>query len=183
MNTSDSAKVKPFVVTLKNGRKMTIRLLEPTDGEGFVEFYAAISPEDSRYYFSAADRTREKALARVAQADRATEVCLVIDGGDGRIYGEAWFRWNDEENAKSVFGICISRELQGLGVGKSIMNYLMELATDYGPELMAIEVQKENNRALKLYMKLGFKIIREQLRPARTDCEELPEYYMERKTR
>ncbi|MHC4885502.1 MAG: GNAT family N-acetyltransferase [Planctomycetota bacterium] len=183
MDPKKAAVFTPFETELKNGRTLTVRLLEACDAEPFVEFYGAIPAEDNRYYIGADGCTPEKARARADRAESPVEVCLVLDGGDGRIYGEAWYSWKDEENAKSTFGICISRELQGQGAGKGIMSALMDLSAKVGPEIMTLTVQKENERAADLYQKLGFKIIKEQIRPARKDCPELPEYYMERQTR
>ena len=52
---------------------------------------------------------------------------------------------------------------------------LKEIAVTVGPPLMTLTVQKKNPKAVELYTRMGFRIIREQLRPADNE----PEYYME----
>jgi ribosomal protein S18 acetylase RimI-like enzyme len=52
---------------------------------------------------------------------------------------------------------------------------LLEAARIHGPPVMSLTVQKANKRAVALYRKTGFRIVREQQRA--TDGE--PEYCME----
>jgi ribosomal protein S18 acetylase RimI-like enzyme len=59
------------------------------------------------------------------------------------------------------------------------MERLMKIAHDIGPNIMSLTVQKSNARAVILYQKMGFQIIREQLRGGDNE----PEYYMERTVR
>lgn len=183
MKTADRARATPLPITLRDGREMVIRALDAGDAEAFVAFYSAIPVDDNRYYIGPEGCTPEKARERAARADSPTEVALVIDGQNGQVYGEAWYSWKDEPRAKSTFGICISRAVQGVGAGKALMDRLMALAAEVGPPVMTLTVQKENARAVALYQKMGFAIVREQMRPARQDCPELPEYYMEKSLR
>ncbi len=183
MRDIDRSWASPVRVTLRDGRDMIVRLLDSADGEAMGEFYASIPVEDNRYYIGPTGTTADNARLRAAGADNALEVALVLEGRDGKIYGEAWYRWEAPEAAKSMFGICISRQCQNCGAGRAIMTRLLEVARCCGPAIMTLTVQKENVRAVALYMRMGFAIIREQLRPARPDCPPLPEYYMELQTR
>ncbi|MCE5277099.1 MAG: GNAT family N-acetyltransferase [Planctomycetaceae bacterium] len=183
MNVADRDLAAPVRVTLRDGREMTIRLLAGGDGSAIAEFYASIPVEDNRYYIGPSGTTPENARLRAAAADNEFEVALVLDGGDGTIDGEAWYRWEGPDAAKSLFGICLSRRCQNSGAGRAIMTRLLEVAGRHGPAIMTLTVQKENVRAVALYTRLGFQIIREQMRPARPDCPPLPEYYMELQAR
>ena len=48
---------------------------------------------------------------------------------------------------------------------------------------MSLTVQKANPRAVALYQKMGFEIVREQMRNQVEEFPPEPEYYMERKVR
>ena len=167
-------------VTLRDGRPITIRLLQATDAEAVAEFYGAIPDKDGMYYIPPSARTHEKAVERAAMADSPYEVCLVLVDDAGMIHGEAWFRWSAERTEQSMFGIAIRRTMQGVGAGRLIMGRLMEIGDVYGPPVMNLTAQEENERAWKLYVSMGFVILRRQIRPAREDAPELPEFYMER---
>lgn len=180
MRILDTCTIPAEPVTLTDGTIMTIRLLAENDGDAYVAFYGSIPAQDNRYYIGAEACTPEKARQRGQCAHSATELCLVLEGSDGKIYGEAWYRWKSEKDHASVFGICMSQDIQGSGAGGKIMNSLMALSAHHGPPIMSLTVQKENKRAVHLYEKIGFVVIKEQIRPARADCEALEEYYMER---
>ncbi len=171
----------PKTLTLRDGRSITIRLLEATDGEAVVSFYADIPNEDGKYCFSPSSRTRSKALERVVRADAAREVCLVLADAEGQIHGEAWYQWGADDAAQSTLGITIRRTMQGVGAGRLLTQRLLEVGDIYGPPIMNLTAQVENTRAWKLYTSLGFVILRQQMREVREDSPEMPEFYMERK--
>ena len=180
MKPEDRDQAPPCRVTLRDGRPITIRLLEATDAEAMANFYAAIPDKDGMYYIPPSGRTREQALKRAAMADSPYEVCLVLADDSGMIHGEAWFRWSAERTDQSMFGIGIRRTMQGVGAGRMIMGRLMEIGDVYGPPVMNLTAQEENERAWKLYTSMGFVILRRQMRAAREDAPALPEFYMER---
>jgi ribosomal protein S18 acetylase RimI-like enzyme len=163
----------PVKATLKNGKTVTVRPLSVKDGEKLAHFYEQI-PEEDYFFYCPNALDRENALKKAANADAANFVCLVIETEQSEIAGYAWYRWGNSFD-KSEFGICIRRDHHGIGAGKIIMTKLMQTAEIYGPPVMSLTVQKANEGAVKLYPKLGFKIIREQLRGGDNE----PEYYME----
>lgn len=145
-----------------------------------VRFYADIPDADGIYYLPPSCRTREKALATAGQADIPCKVHLVLADDQGELHGEAWYSWPEDKPEQSTFGICIRRTMQGQGAGRLIMGRLLEIAGHYGPPVMNLTVQKVNERAWKLYTSMGFVRLREQMRAAREDAPEMPEFYMER---
>jgi ribosomal protein S18 acetylase RimI-like enzyme/cation transport regulator ChaC len=182
MNPDDRHLVEPRRLTLRDGREVTIRLLETTDAESVVDLYLSIPDDDGIYYcLPPSQRTRERALQRVAAADSPYEVCLVLVDDAGMIHGEAWYGWSAEQTAQSLFGIYIRRTMQGVGAGRILMTRLMEVGDLYGPPVMTLTVQTENERAWKLYQRMGFIIQRQQMRDAREDSPAMPEFYMTRK--
>lgn len=181
MKPEDKKFATPRTVKLRDGRSITIRLLDAQDAEGYVPFYTGIPEEDNIFYIGPDATTAEKARERVINfADNPYEVCLVLADEEGGIHGEAWFRWSENDTEKSCFGICLARSMQGSGAGRLIMSRLMEIGDLYGPPVMTLTAQVDNFRAWKLYTSEGFVILKKQMRAARKNCPEMVEFYMER---
>jgi RimJ/RimL family protein N-acetyltransferase len=174
----------PHTVQLKNQVQAVIRQLTLQDGEALADFYESIPPEDFRFYCPhPLTRTKAKEMAAAALAPR--QVVLVLEAPDHTIGGYAWFRWQEENASKSGFGMCLRRDFQGTGAARAIITPLLQIAREVGPPVMSLTVQKANVRGVELYKKMGFGIVREQVRPAKPEfgLEAEPEYYMELKLR
>ena len=173
MTPSDQRQFPPLAITLRNRTPAVIRPLAETDGAALAQFYAGIPPEDVLFYCPH-PLTSEYAFKNAAQAGSPTEVVLVLETTDGGIGGYAWYRWSAGADT-SGFGICIARPFQGAGAGQQLLSRLLEISRTVGPPVMSLTVQKKNPKGVELYTKMGFRIIREQVRAG--DGE--PEYYME----
>ncbi len=173
----------PIKTFLKDGRTVTIRALERSDGEALTAFYAGVPRSDFRFYCPH-PLDREHALANAATADSPTEIVLVIETTDHRIGGYAWLRWTTGSN-QCTFGICIHPDFQNAGTGRIIMTRLMEIGRTLAPPVIQLTVQQANTRGVKLYTSMGFKVIREQVRPKgfQPGLDAELEYAMERPAR
>ena len=63
------------------------------------------------------------------------------------------------ENA-DIDNIAVSNKYQGKGYGNKLLNELIEIAKENKVENILLEVRISNNRAINLYKKNGFEIIR-----------------------
>ena len=170
MNAGD---FQPRSVTLKNGHAASIRPLETGDGEALARFYATLRPADRKFYCPH-PLTPEEALKKAARAGETGFQCLVLETPDREIGGYAWIR-TKEEGEVGVFGICIRPDMQGQGAGKALMHWIMHCARRNGPPVVSLNVQKSNPGGIALYRKMGFEVVRGQLRASDNE----PEYYME----
>jgi len=177
MTPADQQRFPPLAITLRNSTPAVIRPLAETDGNGLAKFYAGIPAEDVLFYCPH-PLTQEYAFKNAAQAASSTEVVLVLETSGDSIGGYAWYRWKVGDVA-SGFGICIARAFQGAGAGQQLMARLLDVALMVGPSVMSLTVQKKNPKGVELYTKMGFRVIREQLRASDNE----PEYYMERRVR
>ena len=173
--------IEPRNITLTDGRRMVIRPLAVTDGEALASFYADIPPEDGIYYLPPSGRTRNMALRYAAEADASADVVLVLADDSGTVHGEAWYRYKGEQRERATFGICVLRTAQGCGAGRALMGRLLEIADESGPAVIELTVQTENERARRLYERMGFEIVKKQMREEREDAPPMPEYAMERR--
>ena len=71
-------------------------------------------------------------------------------------YGGLWLLF---ENA-DITTIGVKREYQHLGYGKRMMNRLIKAALEEGCEFVHLEVRVSNEKAISLYKKYGFEILR-----------------------
>jgi len=56
-----------------------------------------------------------------------------------------------------VISLAVRPEWRRRGIGRALLNRLIELMADAGAEAIYLEVRKSNTAAIKLYKKLGFK--------------------------
>ena len=83
---------------------------------------------------------------------------------DEKVVGAVWVRiMNDyghiDDNTPSL-AISIYKEYRGLGIGTAMMKEILALLKSYGYSQVSLSVQKANYAA-NMYLKVGFKIIRE----------------------
>jgi ribosomal-protein-alanine N-acetyltransferase len=73
-----------------------------------------------------------------------------------------------------VLNVCVRPDLQGAGLGRELMNHLIDTARGYGVTLMLLEVRPTNLAALELYRSLGFNEVglRKDYYPARGGRED-----------
>lgn len=168
-----SGEMFPVIERLNNGNEMVIRPLRKDDGEALADFYLSI-PKEDYFFYCPHPLDKEHACKKADDAENPNFICLVMGTKDGKIAGYAWCRW-PEDWIKSSFGICIRHDHHGIGAGQALMRNLIGLSGKYGPPIMSLTVQKANPGAVKLYQKMGFNVIREQIRVRDNE----PEYYME----
>lgn len=80
--------------------------------------------------------------------------CCWILEQDDRISGYGIMSVLAEE--AHILNLCIKSELQNNGLGKEMLDYLINLAKVYHANVMFLEVRTSNKQAIKIYEKLGF---------------------------
>ena len=169
-------------IAAKTGEVFAIRPLDAGDTAGLAALFESVPRADLRHYYPH-PLDREHAARDTAKALSPCEVVLVAEAPGGDIAGYAWYRWKEPQAATSTFGICIGRPWQGAGIGRALMNRLLEIAREIGPPVMGLTVQLANQRALALYRSMGFEVVREQIVGERLGFAAEPEYCMERRRR
>lgn len=83
---------------------------------------------------------------------------------DGKIVGAVWVRiMNDYghiDDETPSLAISLYKEYRGLGIGTAMMKDILALLKSNGYKQVSLSVQK-NNYAAKLYLKVGFEIVKE----------------------
>ncbi len=95
--------------------------------------------------------------------DFKDDLCLVAEVG-GKIVGAVWVRiMNDYghiDDKTPSLAISLYKEYRGLGIGTALMKEILALLKEHGYNRVSLSVQK-TNYAAKLYLKIGFEIVRE----------------------
>ena len=89
--------------------------------------------------------------------------CIVADD-NGKAVGAVWTRIMDDyghvDDETPSFAISLYKEYRGQGIGTQMMNQMLNLLKEKGYEKASLAVQKANY-AVRMYEKVGFKIVNE----------------------
>lgn len=108
----------------------------------------------------------EHPLMQVYYADFRSEkhdIAFVAET-DGNIVGAVWVRIMDDfghiDNDTPSFAIAVHKEYRGMGIGTALMERMLTELQTRGYQQASLSCQKAN-RAVELYRRLGFRVIRE----------------------
>ncbi len=83
---------------------------------------------------------------------------------DGKVVGAVWVRiindYGHIDNETPSLAISLYKEYRGFGIGTAMMKEMLALLKSHGYSQVSLSVQKANYAA-KLYLKVGFEIVRE----------------------
>ena len=89
--------------------------------------------------------------------------CIVADD-DGRVIGAVWTRimndYGHVDDDTPSFAISLYKEYRGKGIGTKMMEQMLELLREHRYKKASLAVQKANY-AVRLYKKVGFKVVDE----------------------
>jgi len=155
--------VKPQEYILKDGRRATIRSAQISDAEGVLEQIKSVFAE--REYTvtiiddDMSDFTVDKEKEWISKHIEQPGHLFIVAEVDGRIVGSADLHNGNRKRIQHVgtLGITVIKDFRGLGVGKALMEALLNWALD-NPliEKIGLEVFDVNKPAIELYNKLGF---------------------------
>ncbi|MBE2263907.1 MAG: GNAT family N-acetyltransferase [Burkholderiaceae bacterium] len=144
-----------------NGRTVRLRPIRPEDEERHIEFLSHLDMEDIRMRVFYSRRTMERSeLARLTQIDYTREMAFVAvaPGPDGVLQTLGVARaMTDPDNISAEFGVIVRSELKGSGLGKILMDKLVNYLRANGTRQLVATVLRENRRMLALSRSLGFR--------------------------
>ena len=159
--------IRPYTKELERhvewqGRHLLIRPIRPEDETTLADLIASLNPEDSRLrFFGAMRKLPRSQLARFTQIDYDREISLVAieraaDGSE-RSLGEARMV-ADPDNRVAEFAILVASDVKGGGLGRRLMENLIECARSRGIGELRGETLSENTRMQELARHLGFEL-------------------------
>ena len=149
----------PIEAKLRNGIRVTIRPIEPEDAQREQAFVRGLSPESR--YFRFMNTLRElspQMLERFTHPDAVREIALVALTGESssaQQIGVARCARMQDRNA-SEFALVVADAFQGQGLGRLLMQALLNAAEEHGIKRIEGLVLNNNQRMLELMHSLGF---------------------------
>jgi RimJ/RimL family protein N-acetyltransferase len=146
-----------FAVTARDGATLYARLLDEDDVDALQRFNAKLSERTRQVFLPHAyDRTTvSRCVARTRSGhDRA----YVLYHGDEAV--GYFFLW-DFDQAVPVLGIGLADAWQGQGLGELMLRRLIDDARCANRDAIELTTVPGNERAFRLYRRLGFELIGE----------------------
>lgn len=150
-------------ITMKDGRTAVFRSPEVADAREILQYlvdtagetpYLLRTPEECT-----ATLEEEETYLRNASFD--SNKTLILCTVDGRVAGTCQMeRKNKLKNRhRAGIGIALRKEFWGLGIGTAMFRELVLIAAEQGVEQLELEVFEGNERAIRLYEKMGFAVV------------------------
>ena len=151
--------LKPKKITLKDGTVVTLRPEEKRDLEPVWKMFSTLSDESLQYLPIPITRERVEGWFREINYERALPLLgFVEESGEERVIAVSSLEFSQMEHNKHVttFGITVHDDYQGLGLGKKITEYIIDIARGKGLKKVVLEVVAHNSRAISVYRRYGF---------------------------
>lgn len=174
------------VIRLQDGRDAVFRSPEIADAAMLLRYlkqtaadtpFLLRTPEECTMTLEEEEQYLEKALLR---DDKVMILCEV----DGVLAGNCQLERKNKTRTRhrAMLGIALLKEFWGLGIGTEMFRELIRMGEEMGLHQLELEVIEGNDRALRLYHKMGFRITGEKPDAVCLgDGTMLKEYYMVKK--
>ena len=145
-----------------NGRHILVRPIRPEDEQSLADLLNSLSPEDSRMrFFDTMRKLPRSQLARFTQIDYDREMALVaietdVQGRE-RSLGEVR-AVADPDHVVAEFAIVVDSSLKGQGLGRLLMERIIEYASASGLGELRGETLAGNRRMQALARTFGFAV-------------------------
>jgi acetyltransferase len=149
-------------VALPDGRTLLLRPIRPEDEPALQATFAGLTREEIRLRFFVAMKELSHVMAaRFTQLDYDREMGLVLAdpgiAGKARIHGVVHLR-ADPDNERAEFGILVSHDMSGMGLGVLLMRRILDHARRRGIGEVHGDVLAENRTMRGLCRALGFEV-------------------------
>ncbi|MFT3736755.1 MAG: GNAT family N-acetyltransferase [Rhodocyclaceae bacterium] len=161
----DHMAIHPYPATLtrhwqlRDGTPVLLRALKPEDAELEQDFVRKLSPETRYFRFMSALRELPPSLlAKLTQIDYDREIALIalIEQGEAPVQiGISRYATNPD-GVSCEFAVVVADAWQGSGVGRFLMNSLIDTAHERGLQTMKGVFLASNDRMLRFAQSLGF---------------------------
>lgn len=148
-------------VHLKSGQNCILRSPRAEDAERLVTYMKETAKETQFLlrYPEEVNMTAEDEVNFIQSINESEDSFMMIAEVDGKLAGNCslsslGFRIRIKHRCNVA--IALYEEFCGLGIGKAMMEHLLDEAKNMGFEQAELEVVGRNERAIALYEKLGF---------------------------
>ena len=153
--------IKDKEILLKNGQRCILRSPKLDDAEQLIE-YLKISADETDFllrYPEEVTITVEKEKDILQWFIESKRDLMIIAEIDGKIVGTCSLSSIGQKirvRHRCSIGIALYENVWGLGIGTALLSLLIENAIKNEYEQMELDVVSRNDRAIRLYEKMGF---------------------------
>jgi len=144
-----------------DGELVTIRPTKPIDERSLQEHFYSLDKQDvvSRFFRPKTSflRTDVEGMSRTDYIRNLTIVAVVGEVGFERVVGVGEYYLEEAKNMAEV-AFSISKDWQGRGLGRLLIKKLSEAARENGISGLFAYTSPENQRMMKLFMTLPYKV-------------------------
>lgn len=146
----------PKDVTLRDGSTVSLRPIEPDDGESLGEFYREL-PEEDRLFLREDVTRPEWPEEFIRSIDFESVVSLIAEHQDRVVGNATLYRSRHGWSAHvAEIRIAVARQFQRHGLGTALASQLVRHATSLGLEKIVAHVVDNQIGAKRAFEKLGF---------------------------
>ncbi len=152
----------PLKIQDKSGRTILLRRVQLSDADKLIKYLKETAGE-SKYLLREPDEiqfTQEQEESFISMVNHAEKSLMLIAIMGDVLVGTCSFM-NAAPTKKSAHrcevAIALYQEFCGYGIGKQMMEILLQFAKRAGYQQAELEVVEDNQKAVMLYQKLGFK--------------------------
>ena len=165
------------VFCLRDGAPVQIRPIQRSDLELERRFVEGLSARTGYQRLLSGRQPTPAELERWTDVDPKREIAIIavatVDGTEQQL-GVARCARDDEDPARWDFAIVVGDAWQGQGLGKALLQRLIQCADDSGVPALSSVALSENRRMLALAQGLGFTVRREPGGATMTRIERRP---------
>ena len=151
-------------ITLRDGTKVLLRPIKPTDADMWVELYSSLSSMSKYYrFFSAHQQPSPKMIKMYTNIDYVNNfalVAIVTENGKEKMVGVARYVL-DPPPSSAELAVVVADTWQGKGLGTKMLLYIIEIMIKRKIKKVHGDVFLENRAMLQLMGEGGFKLTKE----------------------
>ncbi|MCW4151890.1 bifunctional acetate--CoA ligase family protein/GNAT family N-acetyltransferase [Halomonas sp. 18H] len=148
-------------VTLRNGWEVEVRPIRAEDAPMIARFHGRLSEQSIRFrYFHHKSDLSQRDLSMLSHINYDRQMAFIaehpLQDGSKEMLGVVRV-WNDPDNIRTEFSIIIRDDLQGLGIGKLLMERIIRYSKSVGTLEMVGQIMADNRPMRSLLKYLGFR--------------------------
>jgi putative acetyltransferase len=146
------------IFVARNGETIHFRPEQAADTEMLWSMYSTLSEATVSNLMP--PFTRERVEGWTKNIDYSKVLAIAALTGDARIVATASLQFNLQEalQHKAELGITVHDSYQKMGVGTALLKHVLDIAKERGLKNIHLIVRVDNERAICLYSKFGFKV-------------------------
>jgi acetyl coenzyme A synthetase (ADP forming)-like protein len=154
--TDDAPVVREGDVVLRDGSTVHVRRATPTDEPAITAFLEQLSGWSRHLRFGTAAPDVERTARRWAAPTDDSVSLVAVHGPDHHVVGQAGYEVLASDRAE--FAVAVADEIQGRGLGTTLLGRLAEVADAAGITTLEAVVLPENGPMLEVFRESGLPI-------------------------